>query len=739
MRCKKKMKKNIIRLLLVCLAVLFSISAAATETDPIPTPEDPQPQVAIGVTGIDNLNEGAYSQTLTVASEDEVSLFIFAHTEKLISRTVELPYSAAAFRYCGSDIISESNGLRVQVEPSDGLITIRITVADDATIKGDMISLAMLHFEVNAEPDAAVSYEFALRDAAGQDEDTAEVIFSTPVKLKVDHAHSYGEWERIETDSDDGVERYQASCTHCGLSKLKEVYTVSLADNATEICLNEEEKLLYRIKPGTKAAELLSKLFCEGDVRVFNPKNGTYLSAEDVVATGMQLVVFDALGERTEGETAVSVWGDADCDGKLSASDARKVLRMSVRLENDITPAVFEAADTEEIKNSEKTKVSASDARYILRCAVRLDAFYEVYAEKVQITNGDFTMYTGNTATLQTVITGTPTLSSLTWTVSDPSVLRVNNGTVTALKAGQTAVTVTARGGACATCNITVLQGIESVTLRRVNHYLIEGKDLDLNEQITAVFPADAVTSGAVWTCDNKSFTVSSSGVVKCNAKYADVSNKTAIVTVTYPCTKQVHFVLTLLPADASYGIIGSENLTFFVGKTFGLNADVPTGTTINLVSSNEKVLKKTGPQTFEAVGPGTVQVRCDGVSYSTVTTITIYGLQIANVSLSKSAANSPDTSLDVYYRNLTGNAIPLITFNVTGYDKNGNKVATVSCQQKDLAYKVSEDKVPLLSGFRYKDIWKNCEVTRFTIDSVTVQYSKTLSQTIPFDVILVP
>lgn len=64
--------------------------------------------------------------------------------------------------------------------------------------------------------------------------------------------------------------------------------------------------------------------------------------------------------------------GDTDLDGQLTASDARTILRQSVRLEN-LSGTSLLAADRDE-----SGKIDAADARLVLRASVRLDPVFPV-------------------------------------------------------------------------------------------------------------------------------------------------------------------------------------------------------------------------------------------------------------------------------------------------------------------------------------------------------------------------
>ena len=97
------------------------------------------------------------------------------------------------------------------------------------------------------------------------------------------------------------------------------------------------------------------------------------LEAEDTVPTGSYLILV-RYNETTEqydfvDAVCVAVKGDVQCDGKVTAADARLALRVSAGLEKLSEPASI-ASD---IDGDGKT--TAADARKILRVASKLDTF----------------------------------------------------------------------------------------------------------------------------------------------------------------------------------------------------------------------------------------------------------------------------------------------------------------------------------------------------------------------------
>ncbi len=92
---------------------------------------------------------------------------------------------------------------------------------------------------------------------------------------------------------------------------------------------------------------------------------GKLVLAAATLATGMQLVL-EKSGKIADTKTVI-VPGDTDCDGTISAADARIALRASVGLET-ISDAAAAAASVDG-----SAGISAADARLILRASVALE------------------------------------------------------------------------------------------------------------------------------------------------------------------------------------------------------------------------------------------------------------------------------------------------------------------------------------------------------------------------------
>jgi uncharacterized protein (TIGR02145 family) len=109
------------------------------------------------------------------------------------------------------------------------------------------------------------------------------------------------------------------------------------------------------------------------------------------------------------------------------------------------------------------------------------------------------TLVVGDTLLLTaTVLPENATNKNVTWTGSDPAIISIVNGKVTALSAGTAIVTVTTQDGSkTATCSITVTLPVASIVLSKISDTLAVGDTLRLTATIS---PEAASNKTIIWT-----------------------------------------------------------------------------------------------------------------------------------------------------------------------------------------------------------------------------------------------
>ena len=168
----------------------------------------------------------------------------------------------------------------------------------------------------------------------------------------------------------------------------------------------------------------------------------------------------------------------------------------------------------------------------------------------------------GGTATLTATISpSNATDKTVTWSSSNPSVATVSGGTVTAVAAGETTITVkTNDGNFTATCAVTVTApvAVTGVSLNKSSTTIEVGS----TETLTAtISPSDASNKNVSWTSSDTSVATVANGVVTA------VSKGSSTITVT--------------TADGSFTDTCSVNVTLPSSVNFTYGTDNSTGSTL--------------------------------------------------------------------------------------------------------------------------------------------------------------
>ena len=216
-----------------------------------------------------------------------------------------------------------------------------------------------------------------------------------------------------------------------------------------------------------------------------------------------------------------------------------------------------------------------------------------------------------------TVLPTDATNQSLTWSSSVEGVATVDpTGKVTAIKAGTTVITATAKddSGISASCTVQVTVPtvkVTGITLNKTTASVVKGKTVALTATVT---PDTATDKTIKWTTSNKNVaTVSTDGVVTAVAAGTAIITATAAddsgvkatckITVTNPVVKVTKVTLNKTTASV------------VKGKTLTLTATVtPTNATnknVTWKSSNTKIATVDGNGKVIAVAAGTATITC--------------------------------------------------------------------------------------------------------------------------------
>lgn len=230
------------------------------------------------------------------------------------------------------------------------------------------------------------------------------------------------------------------------------------------------------------------------------------------------------------------------------------------------------------------------------------------------------------------------TSTYVAWTSSNEKVATVTSkGVVKGLKTGTTVITAaTANGTYKATCKITVIKPVTSVTLDKTSLTINVGKTSTLTPTVK---PSSASIKTVTWSSsDNDVATVSSKGVITAKGPgYATITVKTKDNSKTDTCR-----VLVIQPVSSVK--LNKTSGSIEVGDTYTLKATVKPSNASNQAvkwsTSNKKVATVDNNGKITAVGKGTAIITVKTVDGSKTATCTVKVIKsVTGVKLDKSEA----------------------------------------------------------------------------------------------------
>lgn len=313
----------------------------------------------------------------------------------------------------------------------------------------------------------------------------------------------------------------------------------------------------------------------------------------------------------------------------------------------------------------------------------------------------------GSTYTLKaTIKPDNATSKYVSWTSSNTKVATVTSkGVVKGLKTGKTTITAaTANGEFKASCVITVIKPVTSVSLDKSSVTINVGKTTTLTPTVK---PSSASIKTVTYSSsDNDVATVSSKGVITAKGPgYATITVKTKDNSKTDTCR-----VLVIQPVKSVK--LNKTSGTLEVGKTYTLKATVSpsnaSNQSVKWSTSNKKVATVSSSGKITAVGNGTATITCKTVDGSKTATFKITVItKVTGVKLNKSSA------LLYLGKTLTLKATvsPSTASNKTvKWYTSDKKIATVS--QKGVVTPVKAGTVTITAKTEDGSFKKTCTVT---------------------------
>jgi len=275
---------------------------------------------------------------------------------------------------------------------------------------------------------------------------------------------------------------------------------------------------------------------------------------------------------------------------------------------NNTAVAIVESGTVAALSAGNATiTVTTEDGNYTARCEVVVTD--PIPVSGVSLSQTELSLVKGATATLTaTVVPSDATNQKVTWRSTNTAVATVENGTVTAVSAGNATITVTTEdGNHTARCEVTVTVSATGVTLSQTELSLVKGATATLR---ATVVPSDATNQKVTWRSNNTAVATVENGTVTA------VSGGTATITVTTEDGNHTATCEVTVTVSATGVTLSQTELSLVKGATATLTATVlPTDAT------NQKVRWSSNNTSVATVENGTVTAVSAGNATITVTT----------------------------------------------------------------------------------------------------------------------
>lgn len=261
----------------------------------------------------------------------------------------------------------------------------------------------------------------------------------------------------------------------------------------------------------------------------------------------------------------------------------------------------------------------------------------------ISLDSEELEMNINSTHTLRaTVIPSDATNKTVTWTSSEPSIVKVVNGKLTALAEGSAVITATC-GGYSAICEISVVIPIievSSITLSKSSLSITEGDSVTIT---ASVHPSNATDKSIIWSSNDTDIAeVSESGVISAKVPGNCVITATANNGKFASCNLTVNERIIAVSSIS----LSESNISLTEGDEHELIATIlpenATNKTITWASSKNSVATVTNG-TITAVTSGSATITAitnNGKTASCVVNVSALHIPVSDITLNASSEN---------------------------------------------------------------------------------------------------
>lgn len=233
-------------------------------------------------------------------------------------------------------------------------------------------------------------------------------------------------------------------------------------------------------------------------------------------------------------------------------------------------------------------------------------------AISITLDKTDIVLHKGESVTLTaTIKPSDATETGITWHISDTSVAMIDNGTITAMRAGECEVTAETSSGLTANCHVRVIVEPTAISLTTDNVELAPGQ----THCISAIlYPLDVTEMAVTWASTDNNVTTVENGIITAKAAGECSITATTVNGLTATCKVKVIQLPTEITLD-------SNNIELHRGETATLTA------VVNPENAADKTVLWSSSDISVAVVDAEGKVTAMDYGEATITATTVNGL----------------------------------------------------------------------------------------------------------------